>query len=107
MIDKHKRLVGALLSLGVALAVCAFAARAPGHTLNGLLVNDAKLSGTWNGCSLPLQYWAQGIGYDIAMNPQCSANDAQGTTVHTSCPDSAVLHIARLVSAPCAPFLGC
>ena len=110
MIDKRRRLVAALLSLGAALSVCAFAARAPGHGIATVLGNSAGVPGTWTPCDSAglLRLYAQGIGYDIALNPQCAANaSSQGSTVHSSCPDSAVLHVANVITGVCAPVVGC
>jgi hypothetical protein len=108
MIDNRKRLVGAFLSLGVALSICAFAARAPGRGLSTRLTNSANVSGSWSPCNglPPTLIWAQGIGFDSNLAVACSANDSQGTTVHRDCPNG-VMHIARLVASACFPIGGC
>jgi len=88
--ENRRNLVVAVCSLGAALAVCAFATRAPGDTLNALLTNDRGLGAYGLApCTSGGFISANARGFSSIGVLNCSTSAFNGTTVHVPCRASA------------------
>jgi hypothetical protein len=108
--SNNVRRLAALVSLAAALSVCAVAARVPAakELYAAFTFTNMGNEGPheWSACESDGRrelLFATASGYDNLLRSVCAVQDFRGTTPSASCPDSAVVVLARLQSYETAP----